>query len=316
MHRFFIPGFQPALDEEVSLVAIHNQLRRVLRMQPGDQIVILDNAGGERLLEITAVERRDTLARVLELRSAPVEPEIPVTLYQCVLKSDKFELVLQKATELGVTTVVPVVSNRTVARVGRVLASKQARWESIVREAAEQSGRGGLPVVAPSCTFAEAIANATGVRLLPWEEGVANPGLLAALSQAPQPVDAVSVMIGPEGGFEADEVTAAIDAGWQVVSLGERILRAETAAMAAMSIVSAALGELGDAPLVRLWESSVKSMVIEGTAKIVKSEISGQAAEDEGETKKKRRSKKQKAEDDDESQIIDLPPTSVTSKSG
>jgi hypothetical protein len=86
--------------------------------------------------------------------------------------------------------------------------------------------------------------------------------------------------------------------------------------MAAMSIVSAALGELGDAPLVRLSESSVKSMVIEGTAKIVKSEISGQAAEDEGETKKKRRSKKQKAEDDDESQIIDLPPTSVTSKSG
>jgi 16S rRNA (uracil1498-N3)-methyltransferase len=254
MHRFFLPTLLPAVNESVSLLPIHSQLYRVLRVQPGTQIVLLDNAGHERLLEVESVERRDTIARVLEVRPAPAEPALPITLFQCILKAGKFVLVLQKATELGVTAIVPVISNRTVARPGRVVMGKHARWESIVREAAEQSGRGGLPTVAAACTFAEALAMGTGTRLLPWEEGEAHPGLLAALGQATPPVEAVSILIGPEGGLEAGEVNGAIDAGWQVVSLGQRILRAETAAIATVSIVGAAVGSLGDAPLVRVAE--------------------------------------------------------------
>jgi 16S rRNA (uracil1498-N3)-methyltransferase len=203
-------------------------------------------------MEVESLDRRDTMARVVEIRPAPPEPKVAVTLYQCVIKADKFDLVLQKATELGVATLVPVISNRTVARLGRTMESKQARWESIVREAAEQSGRGGLPVVASALSFADAVANAKGTRLLPWEEGQANPGLLAALSQSSQPVEAVSILIGPEGGLAASEIEAAIGAGWQVASLGQRILRAETATIATLTVVMAALGELGDAPTVKL----------------------------------------------------------------
>jgi 16S rRNA (uracil1498-N3)-methyltransferase len=252
MQRFFLPAVVPKVDEVVSLAPIHNQLRRVLRVQPGTQLVVLDNQGSERLMEVVGVERRDTTARVVEVRPAPAEPAVAITLYQCVLKSDKFELILQKATELGVATLVPVISHRTVARPGKALQAKQTRWETIVREAAEQSERGALPVVAPACSFSEAVTSATGTRVLPWEEGEASPGLLAALGQSQQPIEPLSVMIGPEGGFEAGEIQEAIDAGWQVVTLGKRILRAETAAVATMTVLMAALGELGDAPTVKL----------------------------------------------------------------
>jgi 16S rRNA (uracil1498-N3)-methyltransferase len=215
------------------------------------QIVLLDNQGNERLVEVISSDRRDTIARVVKLRPAPAEPAVAVTLYQCMLKSDKLEWVWQKATELGVTTLVPVISNRTVARPGRAAHGKQERWQTIVREAAEQSGRGRLPTVAPSCSFTELLANVTGVRLLPWEGGHSNPGLLHALLHAPQPVNAVSILVGPEGGLESGEVERAKEAGWQVVTLGRRILRAETAALATLAVVTSALGGLGDEPLVK-----------------------------------------------------------------
>ena len=146
MQRFFLPELQPAVDEVVSLTPIHKQLRHVLRVLPGAQIVILDNQGAERLMEVLTNERLDTTARVVEMRQALAEPTVAATLYQCILKADKFDWVLQKATELGVSTLVPVISNRTVARPSKALDAKQARWNTIVREAAEQSGRGGLPV--------------------------------------------------------------------------------------------------------------------------------------------------------------------------
>ena len=259
MQRFFLPEFLPLQDEVVSLAAIHHQLRRVLRVKPGTQVIVLDNAGNERLLEVESSDRRETMARVVEVRPAPAEPTVVLTLYQCILKPDKFEMVLQKATELGVTTVVPVISNRTVSRPGRVLLGKQKRWDAIVREAAEQSARGVLPVVAPACSFDEAVADAMGTRLIPWEEGTSVPGLLGALGQSSKPVDAVSILIGPEGGLEAEEIDAATSAGWQVVTLGPRILRAETAALTTLSIVTSALGWMGDAATVKVAAASKSS---------------------------------------------------------
>jgi 16S rRNA (uracil1498-N3)-methyltransferase len=252
MQRFFMPTLLPAVGEVISLGPLHHQLRRVLRVQAGTQFLLLDNQGSERLMEVVGVERRDTTARVAEVRPAAPEPAVAVTLYQCVLKSDKLEWVWQKATELGVTTLVPVISRRTVARPGRALQGKQARWEAIVREAAEQCGRGGLPVVAPSVNLSEVLTSASGTRLLPWEEAEGNPGLLGALTHVAQPVEAVSLLIGPEGGLDAGEVEQARQAGWQVVSLGRRILRAETAAVAAVTVITTALGDLGDASLVKV----------------------------------------------------------------
>ena len=252
MQRFFLPTLQPTVDEVVSLAPIHLQLRRVLRVQPGTQLILLDNLGNERLMEVTNVDRRDTTARVVEVRPAPAEPAVAVTLYQCILKSDKFEWVLQKATELGVTTLVPVLSVRTVARPGRMLQAKQARWDAIVREAAEQSGRGGLPVVAPASTLCRCRGERDGDTVATLGRRGGKSRSARCLDTAAPPVEAVSILIGPEGGLEANEVEQAKAAGWQVVSLGQRILRAETAALAAMTIVTAALGGLGDVPTVKL----------------------------------------------------------------
>lgn len=248
MQRFFVPDLLPAVDETISLAPLHHQLRSVLRVRPGMQFMLLDNQGGERLVEVVSMDRRDTLARVVELRRAPAEPSVEITLYQCMLKSDKLELIWQKATELGATTLVPVISNRTVARPGRALAlqNKQARWENIVREAAEQCGRGRLPVIEPSVSFADVVTKAKGLRLLPWEEASDTPGLIGTIHQAEPPLKQVSLLIGPEGGLESDEVEQAKAAGWQVVTLGQRILRAETAALVALALTAATLGYLGD----------------------------------------------------------------------
>jgi 16S rRNA (uracil1498-N3)-methyltransferase len=248
MQRFFLPDLLAAVGEDVSLAPLQHQLTRVLRVKPGAQLVLLDNQGGERLVEVISVERRDTLARVLEVRPTLAEPAVAVTLYQCALKGDKLEWVWQKATELGVSTMVPVISQRTVVRPVSGLRSKQARWDAIVREAAEQSGRGRLPTMAPACNFADLLADAPGLRLVAWEEeGESSPGLIHALTRASLPVEAVSLLIGPEGGLQSDEIAQAQAAGWQVVSLGVRILRAETAALAAVTLVMGALGEMGGA---------------------------------------------------------------------
>jgi 16S rRNA (uracil1498-N3)-methyltransferase len=248
MQRFFFPDSLAAAGEVISLSSLHHQLTRVLRVQPGAQLVLLDNQGSERLVEVISVEKRDATGRVLEVRPARSEPSIAVTLYQCALKADKLEWVWQKATELGVTKLVPVISSRTIVRPVGALRSKQTRWETIVREAAEQSGRGRVPVLAPGCSLIDALANAPGLRLVAWEEGKSNPGLIHALTQASLPVNSVSLLIGPEGGLEADEIAQAEQAGWQTVSLGPRILRAETAALAAVALVMGALGEMGGAP--------------------------------------------------------------------
>jgi 16S rRNA (uracil1498-N3)-methyltransferase len=126
------------------------------------------------------------------------------------------------------------------------LARKRSRWESIVREAAEQSHRGAIPAVDAPLDFAQAIQAAQGPKLLPWEAADGQPGLVQAMSAAgAAALPEVSLLIGPEGGLDDQEVAAAQAAGWQVVTLGSRILRAETAALAAITLVMAAAGEMG-----------------------------------------------------------------------
>jgi 16S rRNA (uracil1498-N3)-methyltransferase len=222
-------------------------LTRVLRAKAGDTVQLLDGGGKVYTVTVATLERRSAAGTITAVDSALPEPGVTVTLYQCALKADKLEWVWQKATELGATTLVPVISSRAVVRPTAALERRRPRWESIVREAAEQSGRGTLPTVAASADLATILQDAPGLRLLAWEEGAAHPSLIHALGQAELPVRAVSLLIGPEGGLSAEEVTQAETAGWQTVTLGPRILRAETAAVAALAITLAALGELGGA---------------------------------------------------------------------
>ncbi len=207
----------------------------------------MDGCGFEYVTELEAVDGRETTGRVLEKRRTTGEPRIHVTLWQCALKADKMEWVLQKGTELGVSRFVPVISERTIVRPASALVRKYERWRTIVREAAEQSGRGLLPELAEPLAYADAVRQADGVRLLPWE-GAGGPGLSERFVRATGGAEGqtrIDLLVGPEGGLSAAEAQEAVAAGWGLTTLGPRTLRAETAALAAVAVVMALAGEMG-----------------------------------------------------------------------
>lgn len=243
MQRFFLFDQLLTLDQTVDLTGLVHQLRVVLRLRVGDQIVLLDGSGDEFLTTIQQLEPRQAYGLIVQQQPTQSEPPITLTLYQCSLKAEKFEWVLQKGTELGVTHFVPVISERSVVRPAVALLKKYDRWQTIVREAAEQAGRGRIPALLPPLSFAEALQQPADLRLLPWEASrhdAATPHLRHALAAAHAGFKNVALLIGPEGGLTAAEAAQGQAVGWQVVALGPRILRAETAALASVAILLAA----------------------------------------------------------------------------
>lgn len=246
MHRFFLPPGTLHAGATVALDGYAHQLHAVLRLQAGAPLLLLDDCGLEYSATLTAIGPRHAAALVSDGRPCAGEPRLNIALFAATLKADKFEWVLQKGTELGVRRFVPVVSRRSVARPASALAPKLPRWQSIVREAAEQAHRGRLPRVEAPVDFDTALKLAApGLRLLAWEESSAPLPLSPAILEAARADAELSLLVGPEGGFDAAEVAQAEAAGWQVVSLGGRILRAETASLAAVSALLALAGELG-----------------------------------------------------------------------
>jgi 16S rRNA (uracil1498-N3)-methyltransferase len=239
MHRFFLTHPALILHQSVDLTPLAHQLRVVLRLQSGEQILLLDGQGYAYRTEIRQLERGQAVGQILDREVVAAEPRSFLTLYQCALKTDKFEWVLQKGTEIGVARFVPVISSRTIVRPAEKIRKKYARWQAIICEAAEQSGRGRLPELADPLLWDEAVKDSTGLRLLPWEETItsAAPTTLADAFAAVDPQDAVSLLIGPEGGISQAEADLATAAGWRTLSLGPRILRAETAALVAAALV-------------------------------------------------------------------------------
>ena len=236
MHRFFVTDI---IDDWVvfSLEQAH-QISVVLRMAPGQRVVVLDNAGWEYEVELAAVEKKRVTAVIRTKRPAANEPTTQLTLYQSLLKRDNFEWVLQKGVEIGVTHFVPLITERTVTRPPK----KPDRWQRILTEAAEQSRRGRIPAVTAPVKWAEALTAlpAGQTALIPWEEA-AGTGVREALGNG---ATAVALFIGPEGGFTAAEIAQAQQHGVIPITLGQRILRAETAAIVAAALVLHELKEL------------------------------------------------------------------------
>ncbi|MCE7979881.1 MAG: 16S rRNA (uracil(1498)-N(3))-methyltransferase [Caldilinea sp. CFX5] len=234
-HRFFLTATKLAPNTQIDLAEIHHQLQVVLRLEAGEQIILLDGEGRAFQAEIISLTRKTALGHLLVELPAPVEPAIDLTLYQCTLKADKFEWVLQKGTELGVSRFVPVISQRTIVRPAAAVLKKYERWQAILREAAEQCERGRIPTLAPPLDWSAAIMQAQGRRLLAWEEATtAAVTIKQALHDDTNETllpKRINLLIGPEGGLAAEEVAEALTAGWQTVCLGPRILRAETAAL-------------------------------------------------------------------------------------
>ena len=246
MHRFFVPSEWIGDDHVEIHGEVAHRIGRVLRLSPGAEIVLFDGSGMEWTVRLHSVARDQAVGRVLSSEKGRGEPTVRLTLYQGVMKGNKFDWTLQKGTELGVSCFVPMHCRRSVPRVrGESQPARLARWRKIIVEAAEQSGRAVIPEVADPVTFQEvcdALERGPGLVLLPWE-GEEAKSLSAAVSEAPDSKD-VALIVGPEGGLDPEEVDYAVGRGLAPVSLGRRILRAETAGIAAVSALMYALGEM------------------------------------------------------------------------
>jgi len=246
MRRFYVAP--PALAGERVTVegALAQRLARVLRLRPGAEIALFDGSGVEARARLDDVRDRRVVATVVERVAGRREPRVAVHLYQSIVKGERFDWLLEKGTEVGVARFVPLITERSVVRTSGGSA-RIARWRRIVVEAAEQSGRSAVPAVEAPQSLEEALADAPGLRLLPYEAADAGaPGIGAALGP---PFDGrtseVSLFIGPEGGFEPAEVDRAQAAGAVVVTMGRGVLRSETAGLVAATLVLSAAGDLG-----------------------------------------------------------------------
>ena len=249
-HRFFVPPETLSDGERVCLPSdLSRQVRTVLRLRPGARVVLLDGVGQEYLAELVALNGEQVVARVLERRPAAGEPRLHLTLYAALLKGQHLEWVLQKGTELGVCAFVPILTSRTVVRDEGRARKKRARWERILREAAEQCRRGRVPDLADPLSFADAcraaVADHDQAYLPCMEETEGALGTVAAAAAGGALPLRAALLIGPEGGFDEAEVRLARDCGIRPVSLGPRTLRAETAALVAATILMERWGELG-----------------------------------------------------------------------
>jgi len=259
-HRFFVPPETLAGVPDGAIVPlppdISRQLYTVLRLRAGTRVLLLDGDGGEVLAELVRVEAArfeagGVEARILERRLARGEPRLHLTLYAALLKGQHLEWVLQKGTELGVSAFVPIFTNRTVVRGATargdtsVAFKKRDRWERILREAAEQCRRARVPQLHDPLSFADACRDAASSHDLSFLPTMLEGGRSLAEAARVAPPARAALLIGPEGGFDEGEVRLALDCGIEPVSLGPRTLRAETAALAAATILLDRWGEMG-----------------------------------------------------------------------
>ena len=209
-------------------------------MAVGDKICVINGQNNkEYYCEITAVGNDAVDTRICEIRESDQELGNEVVLFQGLPKSDKMELIIQKAVELGVHTIVPVSTDRTVVKLdAKKEANKRKRWMSISESAAKQSGRLRIPEVTPVVSYREALemAKKMDVRLIPYElaEGMEKT---RELMSSIQPGQSVAVFIGPEGGFESSEIEKAMEIGAWPITLGKRILRTETAGLVTLAML-------------------------------------------------------------------------------
>lgn len=244
--RFFVRPEQISGDSAILTGDLAHQIGRVMRLKEGDRLCLLDGLGAEYEASITGLSKGEVTARITGSGRCLGEPTISLTLALCLLKGDKVELVVQKCSELGISQIAIVRSERSVARpeAGRMDARLE-RWRRIAAEAAEQSGRGLAPGVRWFEDFAEIapLIEEHALSLIAWEDED-RTSIRQALQASSGAASAMAV-IGPEGGLSEREVELARSHGARCVSLGKRVLRAETAAIAACAAIMYELeGEL------------------------------------------------------------------------
>lgn len=235
MHRFFVPSeLLNEINNSISLPKeLAHQVRDVIRLGIGEHLLLLDNSGDEVLAAVSSISKVGVEVHLLERRPGKSEPAVRIILCQGMLKSTRFEWILEKGTELGVSVFSPIVCRRSMAGLEDIGASKIQRWQRIIREATEQCGRSRLPQLLPIRPLSEALNDipSNALAIMPWEEEHTLTLHKVLNKKTLSPPLSVFLFIGPEGGLTAEEVTSARRKDVQVVTLGSRILRAETAAI-------------------------------------------------------------------------------------
>ena len=239
--RFYVP--QPfAIGQEFTLPdTTFRHAVQVLRLGVGEPLILFNGEGGEYLAQISNVSKRSASVQIDNFSAIETESPVHLTLVQAVIKPDKMDFALQKAVELGVNTIQPLITQRSVVRIGKEQVDKKLQhWEGIVVAACEQSGRTRMPTVQTPLTLERWLETSfvgTRIILAPGDF----PRINALPSDLPTPI---ALLIGPEGGFTDAEVETCVQAGVMPVSLGPRILRAETASSAALALLQHRFGDL------------------------------------------------------------------------
>ena len=239
MHHFFVTPQQISGDKIRIEGGDVNHMKNVLRMKLHEKAEISDGESRTYLCEVEAYEEDVAILHILEEMEVDTEPASKLYLFQGLPKSDKMELIVQKAVELGVYQVIPVAMKRSVVRLDDKKAAKKAdRWNSIAESAAKQAGRSRIPEVTMPLSYNEALkmAEELDVTLLPYELAGGMEVTREVIRQI-KSGQSVGIFIGPEGGFEPEEVDAAVSMGAKVITLGRRILRTETAGFATLAVL-------------------------------------------------------------------------------
>lgn len=243
--RFFVPPASLSGDQVTISGEAHHHLHNVLRTRLGSLLTLLDGQGQCCEVELQEINRRKARVRVVR-RWREEECALPITLIQAVPKGDKFDLILQKGTELGVSSFQPVQTAHAVPQADSArMIKREQRWRRIVAEAARQCRRSFLPQLRPASALTEVINQQTDdLKILLWE--AASVPLAEALpGERPS---GVRLLVGPEGGFSAEEIKSISAAGFRTAHLGPRILRTETAGLAATAILQYLYGDWQQPP--------------------------------------------------------------------
>lgn len=218
-----------------------NYVARVLRLKPGHELVVFNGEGGEYAAQLTALHKRAGSLTIGEFSAIDVETPLSVTLVQGISRGERMDYTLQKATELGVRRIVPVFTTRSVVNLSdERLENRRQHWQGVIRSACEQSGRNRLPLLDTACELSRWLKqDDSELRLL------LQPGADRSLRELPAAAS-VSLLIGPEGGLEEHERELAVEAGYVSCRLGPRVLRTETAAVAAIAALQLLQGDLGN----------------------------------------------------------------------
>ena len=247
MHRFFVPQLY---NEEMYIEGVDaRHISKVLRMQPGDKLQIVSDDGVSAMAEITAIASERVSVRCLEKLAESHEPRVRLVLAQGLAKGEKMDFIIQKAVEMGAYSVIPVAMEHSVVRLDCTKAAKKVeRWQKIAESAAKQSKRDIIPQVQQVQSMAEMLASGdyeTKIIAYECEDRLSLKAALKA-AEAAGGIKELLLIIGPEGGISEGELELARQAGAVPVSLGRRILRAETAGLVAMSAIFYETGDLGD----------------------------------------------------------------------